>query len=106
MAPTVIAGGVCRWGVDGADVDVGGRPTGSPTRLMRIRRMRRVTTVTVTATLDDAGVGWPAPTTAGGVDDDVADDGDVHGDVRGRGVYAGDAGGSGGGAGDVCRLVW
>ena len=36
--------------------------------------------VTVTATLDDDGVGWPAA--AGGVDRDGSDDGDVHGAVR------------------------
>ena len=43
--------------------------------------MRRARSVTVTATLDDAGVGV-ADDVAGGVDRDVADDGDVRGVVR------------------------
>ncbi len=56
--------------------------------------------VTVTATLAPAGVGWPANLpvrwTAG-----VGHGGDARGDVRGEVVYAGDAGGAGGDAGDV-----
>ncbi len=48
------AGGVSWWGVGAADVDVGRRPTGSPTRVdTRSRRMCRAELVTVTATFDD-----------------------------------------------------
>ena len=67
------------------------------------RRMRRVQTVTVTATLAATGVGWPATMPAGWTRD-VGDDGDVSAVTFAGGVvYAGDAGGSDGGAGDVCR---
>ena len=53
--------------------------------------------VTVTATLDDAGAGWPV-VPAGWTE--TSHDGDVGGVLRFRGVYAGVAGGSGD-SGDV-----
>ena len=77
-------------------------PTGSPTRPIPIRPYRLLPqVVTVTATLDDAGVGLGRPVAEGGWTETDPDDGDVHGDVRLRGVFAGGAGGADGDAGDV-----
>ena len=56
-------------------------------------------TVTVTATLAAAGVGWPANLGAGWRS--VGHGGRARGDVRGEVVYAGDPGGAGGDGGDV-----
>ena len=74
------AGGVCRWGGDGAVGARCRRWRGDLLRQLMLDDRRRVTTVTVTATLDGR-LCWEVPIAPWVVGDVNAVDGDVVGDV-------------------------